>query len=156
MPCIYRPLSMSALAVLLLSPPNAAASESVTLYSFPYDSGYFPNGETPTGPLAIGKNGALYGTTEYGGAYLASGGSGTVFSLTAPESPGGAWTQSVLWSFGGTSTDGEVPLGGVVIGPEGSLYGTTVSGGASGGGTAYSLAPPASPGGTWTETILDS
>jgi uncharacterized repeat protein (TIGR03803 family) len=42
------------------------------------------NGSTPSGPLLLGKDGALYGTTQYGGAF----GSGTVFKLSlGPISP---------------------------------------------------------------------
>ena len=160
----YGAFCLSAIAVLLLSPPNVAASGPVTLYVFPYTALLFaPDGSMPDSSLVIGKNGVLYGTTEKGGPYGYGGltpfnsfGSGTVFSLTPPESQGGAWTQTVLWSFGGTPTDGEGPLGGVVIGPNGTLYGTAVSGGANGGGTVFSLKPPTSPGGAGTEAILYS
>ncbi|MGA2738014.1 MAG: choice-of-anchor tandem repeat GloVer-containing protein [Bryobacteraceae bacterium] len=164
MRCIHRSLSLTALALALLLPPNIAASETVTLYVFPYTSLLMaPNGSMPDSSLVIGKNGVLYGTTEQGGPYGYGGdtpfdsfGSGTVFSLTPPESQGDAWTEAVLWSFGGTSTDGEGPTGGVVIGPDGTVYGTTVTGGSNGGGTVFSLKPPASPGDAWTGTILYS
>jgi uncharacterized repeat protein (TIGR03803 family) len=46
------------------------------------------------------------------------------------------------------------------IGNGGALYGTTDSGGTGscvyGCGTVYALTPPASPGATWTETVLHS
>jgi uncharacterized repeat protein (TIGR03803 family) len=108
----------------------------------------------------IGKNGALYGTTENGGAYGYLGptyhGYGTVFSLDPPQSSGGAWTKTTLWNFGGTPTDGVYPVGGLVIGPNGTLYGVTTGGGATGGGIVFSLAPPPAAGGAWTETALYS
>jgi uncharacterized repeat protein (TIGR03803 family) len=50
--------------------------------------------------------------------------------------------------------DGAVPAGGVVIGNGGVLYGTTQYGGTAGYGTIFSLTPPATDGGMWTETIL--
>jgi len=75
-----------------------------------------------------------------------------VYSLTPPASPGGAWTESVLYSFTGTP-DGAGPTG-LTLGKGGVLYGITVVGGASGNGTVFSLTPPASPGGAWTESLL--
>jgi hypothetical protein len=116
--------------------------------------------------VVIGKNGVLYGTTQYGGVspnctYY---GCGSVYSLTPPASPGGTWTEDTLYNFMGGSDGAEV-LAGVVIGKNGGLYGTTISGGPSsscvgftvtGCGTVFELTPPASAGGTWTETVLYS
>jgi hypothetical protein len=122
-----RAVSLSALVFPLLLPPQVQAATEATLYTF----GPAPDGWNPEGPLVIGRNGALYGTTEYGGAYgyeeppSLGVGYGTVFSLIPPQSPGGAWTKTTLWNFGGTSTDGVYPTGGLVIGPNGTLYGTT-------------------------------
>lgn len=69
--------------------------------------------------MVVGKDGVLYGTAEAGGAYNW----GTVFSLTPPTSAGGAWTQAVLLSF--DKNNGGNPLGALVTGPNGVLYGTT-------------------------------
>lgn len=102
MPPARRTLSLFCLSSLFLVPVNAATFES--LYSF----GNSPDGRLPTGALAVDKNGALSGTTESGGAF----GRGTVFALRPPSSAGGSWSEEVLWSFGGTPTDGSVPLGG--------------------------------------------
>lgn len=66
-----------------------------------------------------------------------------------------ALTESVLYGFKG-GADGAYPVGSVVFDPAGNLYGTT-SGGEGGpqfGGTVFQLAPPAAPGGNWTETVL--
>jgi len=133
--------------IFSLTPPasqGGAWTESV-LWSF----GGTGDGISPFGSMAIGEEGVLYGATESGGAN----GQGTVFSLTPPASQGGAWTESVLWSFGGTG-DGSGPVGGVIIGSSGVLYGTTPGGGANGQGTVFSLTPPASQGGAWTESVL--
>jgi uncharacterized repeat protein (TIGR03803 family) len=121
------------------------------------------DGYDPVGALAIGSGGILYGTTLYGGTSSACGttGCGTVFSLTPPTTPGGAWTETILHSFNGAPNDGALPFGGVVIAGA-VLYGTTNLGGsvlcrAGGGfgcGTVFSLTPPASPGGAWTETVF--
>jgi uncharacterized repeat protein (TIGR03803 family) len=107
------------------------------LYNFTGASG---GAENPSGSLALGSDGALYGVTSMGGA--AQG--GTVFRLTPPSTVGGAWTEDVLYSFGGYTGDGT------------SLYGALSAGGAFQGGAIFQLAPPAQPGGTWTETLIHS
>ena len=83
----------------------------------------------------------LYGTTYLGGnshmCFIATDehGCGTVFSLTPPASSGGAWTETMLHSFG-DGRDGAYPNGGLVVGSGGVLYGNTTTGG--GGGVAGS------------------
>jgi uncharacterized repeat protein (TIGR03803 family) len=68
----------------------------------------------------------------------------------------------VIYSFTGVNGDGAYPAGGVLLDKSGVLHGTTTSGGqvtsacASGCGTVFQLTPTTTPGGTWTETILDS
>jgi uncharacterized repeat protein (TIGR03803 family) len=129
-----------------------------TLYTF---AGGSDGGDVESG-VVIGSGGVLYGTTFNGGIDVCYSGCGTVFSLTPPASPGGAWTESVLYSFKGSPSDGTNPnLDGVVIGTGGVLYGATVTGGTvhpscgiPGCGVAFQLTPPASPGGVWTETVL--
>ena len=56
----------------------------------------------------------------------------------ATESPA-LRSDQVLHSFGGP--DGAGPLSGVIVGPGGVLFGTTVFGGAGGGGSVFSLTP---------------
>jgi uncharacterized repeat protein (TIGR03803 family) len=135
----------AAVIVLIACRAMQAATPSFeTLYNF--------TGEPdPSAPLAIGAGGVLYGTTAYGGSYLG----GTVFSLTPPSSPGGAWTQAVLYEFTGGS-DGFDPDPGLVVGPGGVLYGMASAGGSFDWGDVFSLAPPVSPGGAWVETVLYS
>jgi hypothetical protein len=112
---------------------------------------------------AITPQGALLGTTAQSGQGACQndppgGPCGTVFALTPSAPPGGAWTQTVLHNFTGSPDDGFAPLSGVVVGPDGTLYGTTEDGGSgpceTGCGVVYALKPPSSPGGAWTETIL--
>jgi uncharacterized repeat protein (TIGR03803 family) len=78
--------------------------------------------------------------------------SGTVFQLTPS---GGSWTETVLYSFA-SGTDGLGPQGDLTFDKVGNLYGTTNNGGSPGNGIVFQLAPPATPGGPWTETILHS
>jgi len=76
------------------------------------------NGANPLAGLAVGLGGILYGTTEYGGT---NGNYGTVFAVTTNG------TFSTLLHFSGTN--GAWPYGGVTVGPDGNLYGTTAFGG---------------------------
>jgi len=139
---------------LLPGSGQAAKPTFNTLYSF--EGGAHGDGDSPFGTLAMDASGVLYGVTSIGGAYsspaCSTGGCGTVFSLSPPVSPGAPWTEEVLWSFGGFAEDGNGPNV-VIVGSGGVLYGAA-GGGASGGGIVFSLAPPASPGAQWTETIL--
>jgi uncharacterized repeat protein (TIGR03803 family) len=141
---------------LLRRPASPGGWVETAIYNFA-DGG--AEGANPAGSVAFGEGGVLYGTTEFGGAS----GAGTVFSLTPPAVPGGAWTERVLYSFAGGS-DGQAPIAGVAIGPGGVLYGTTFQGGIRNAtcavngacGTVFSLTPPASPTGGWTKTTLHS
>ena len=73
-----------------------------------------------------------------------------VFKL-APTGTG-TWTESVLHSFAGGSSDGGSPYAGLIADSAGNLYGTTYGGGASGHGVVFRLAPTGT--GTWTESVL--
>jgi uncharacterized repeat protein (TIGR03803 family) len=93
----------------------------------------FENGEdgaTPYGGLIADKSGDLIGTTTAGGAS----GDGIVFKLTQ------AGKETVLYSFKG-GNDGAAPSGALIADKAGNLYGTTDSGGVSGMGTVFVLAP---------------
>jgi uncharacterized repeat protein (TIGR03803 family) len=50
--------------------------------------------------------------------------------------------------------DGTSPVGPMLYDSTGDLYGVTYYGGAAGAGVVYELSPPATRGGTWTETVL--
>lgn len=94
------------------------------LYSFAGS----PDGARPLAGL-INVNGVFFGTTFAGGA---SGG-GTVFSVTM------SGAETVLHSFAGGTADGASPDGGLVNVNDGTLYGTTAQGGASGEGTVFKV-----------------
>jgi hypothetical protein len=156
--------------VYQLSPPTAAGGTWTGTAIYGFTGG---NGCESLAPLTAGPSGVLYGTTVGGGsgtqctAYMAVG-CGVVFQLTPPAAVGGAWTETVIYSFTGITGDGAYPTAGVVLGENGVLYGTTGYGGsatsgssctlygASGCGTVFSLTPPSSPSGPWTETVLHS
>jgi uncharacterized repeat protein (TIGR03803 family) len=86
-------------------------------------------GSRPFAGLVQGSDGTLYGTTSEGG----SGSSGTVFQVN-PDGSG----FEVLQSFD-ASTNGGHPLGRLIWGTDGNLYGTTWNGGDTGFGTVYRL-----------------
>lgn len=124
-----------------LSPQADGTWAEKVLYSFTRGA----DGGWPEATLLFDSAGNLYSTTWYGGAY----GAGVVFKL-APNSDG-TWTESVLHSFSG-GTDGYQSWGALVFDTAGNLYGTTVYGGAYGGGVVFQLVPNSD--GTWTENIL--
>ena len=136
-------------SVFQLTPPSALGgtwSES-DIYTFAGGGS-----EYPSGSLALGPNGELYGTTTAGTP--PSG--GTVFQLTPPAAGGNAWTLSTLHVFRGGKTDGHYAFTGVVVGNGGSLFGTTQFGGAAGNGTIFKVTPPRPPATRWTESNVYS
>ena len=98
------------------------------LHGFDYHvDGYSPDCRV------IFLQGKIVGTTRAGGPTQAA--VGTVFSLD-PSSG----VLTTLHSFAGTP-DGQSPLGGVVHGPKGLLYGVASQGGGSGAGTVFAVNP---------------
>jgi uncharacterized repeat protein (TIGR03803 family) len=105
------------------------------------------DGEFPGyGSLVMDSAGNLYGTTYRGGnsnSVCGSNGCGTVFKLDNTDQ------ETVLYSFcsAANCTDGFGPLAGLIQDATGSLYGTTICGGANaegvlcdGAGTVFKLA----------------
>jgi len=107
-------------------------------------------GQNPIGGLVEGSDGALYGTTAYGGASTnvvwGAGwfGLGTVFRLNKDGSG-----YRLLYSFRNDGSDGEIPQAALVQGSDGAFYGTTYHGGRTtppaGAGTVFRICPPETP-----------
>jgi uncharacterized repeat protein (TIGR03803 family) len=120
------------------------------------------DGAYPMAGLLLDSNRNLYGTTpEGGGGTECGGGCGTVFKLSPPSIPGGAWTEKVLYSFTSKGRSlGAFPTAGLITDRAGNLYGTTGGGGAicgpfgTGCGVAFKLSRPAPPSTKWTYTVL--
>lgn len=96
------------------------------------------DGANPYAGVVFGPDGALYGTTEFGGVSCRSddfneSGCGNVFRLAPPPttcySTHCPWVETVLYSFTGSYTDGALPFGRVAFDQAGNIYGTTLSGG---------------------------
>jgi len=154
-----------------LSPPKqmGGAWTETTIYSFQgFNEGN--DGFTPSGGLIIDRQGNLYGTTAYGGTGSctllgARYGCGTVYELSPPAQQGGAWTETILYSFQG-GKDGYFAAGDLTFDNAGNLYGATIFGGGKGTscnilyggqcGTVFEVSPPKQKGGKWTEKVLHS
>ncbi len=132
--------------VFELSPPAEPGGTwtGQTIYAF----GGEPDGSAPEGSLIFDGNGNLYGVTEDGGEYN----SGAVFELSPPSSPGGTWTEQVIFSFNSAGPTGDRPQANLIFDGSGNLYGTTEEGGGTDGtqgGAVFELSPPTT-GDTWT------
>ena len=93
------------------------------------------DGAGPGAALVMDAHGNLYGTTNNGGdihctARYYEQGCGTVFKIDT------FGHETVLHQFTGTNGDGIIPTG-LVIDPQGNLYGTTTYGGTYGNGTVF-------------------
>jgi len=84
------------------------------------------DGAYPYAGLALGTNGAFYGTASGGG----SSGVGTLFEITT----GGAFTRLLTFTNGNGSNPG-----GTLILTNGIFYGTTGEGGSSGNGSVFAV-----------------
>jgi len=85
---------------------NPAGHETV-LYDFPAT-----DGANPQAGVVQDSLGNLYGATPFGGLHLA----GTVYKIDA------SGNESLLYNFTG-GLDGGYPVGGVILGSDGNLYG---------------------------------
>jgi uncharacterized repeat protein (TIGR03803 family) len=117
---------------ILLMAITAGAQTYTPLYTFSINSGSY-SGVVPPGLMSQGRDGKLYSTLAKAGAQS----KGSVFGMTLDGQ------LNTVYSFCSLSScaDGWVPQGGVTLGSDGNLYGTTNSGGTTGGGTVFKLNP---------------
>ncbi len=121
-------LRIVTVAVILLGLAVAASAQTFT--SLAEFNG--TNGSNPFyDPMVQARDGNLYGTTQSGGTNF----TGSVFRVT----PSGTITP--LYSFCSQTdcTDGAYPIGGLMLGTDGNLYGTTAEGGTSDSGTVFRM-----------------
>lgn len=108
-----------------------AAGRETMLHSF--EGGL--DGALPIGSLTRDAAWNLYGSTSVGGNGTGCGGTvgcGTLFRLDANGN------EVTLYSFAG-KTDGALPFAGLILDPDGNLYGTTQLGGANNKGVVFEL-----------------
>jgi hypothetical protein len=150
-----------------LSPPVNQGDPWAKTQLYMFKGKKYNDGEAPYG-LIIDVAGNLYGVTAYGGngdCLLAGvpGGCGTVYELSPPQTKGGQWSYTSLYSFK-SGKDGYLPGGDLVFDTAGNLYGATSFGGGRGTtcdpgyyqgcGTVFELSPPKTKGGKWIEKVL--
>ena len=114
-----------------------------TVTEFAHDG----NGYAPMSRLTLGPDGALYGTTQYGGTPGSCGGlgCGAIFRLN----PSAAYSRTTIYRFSGP--DGYWPAGELTFDRTGDIFGTTLAGGAYGGGTVFELVRNSN---GWTESVI--
>ena len=130
-------LALAIMFVLTVVASQAAPAQTFNvIHTFTGGQG----GKNPFAGLTVDAAGNLYGTATDGGL-----GYGTAYTL---RHSGAGWVFDPLYSFAGGS-DGAYPQARVIIGQNGTLYGTTVIGGqaCSSGtcGTVFNLRPSAFP-----------
>jgi len=165
------PVAAAALAIAIVFALVAVLAQSARAQTFTvlhnFNNG--PDGGEPQAGLSMDRAGNFYGTASTGGntsgicSYLPNPiGCGTVFKLSRK---GSGWVFTPIYTFSGP--DGAHPQARVIIGPDGTLYGTTYGGGSNvdgcngyGCGTVFNLRPPAAACKSalcpWTETVLYS
>ena len=112
--------------VFELIPNRHGGWDQEILYTFKGgNDGIFPEGQ-----LVFDAAGNLYGSTYWGGNV-----GGCLYSSN------GAYVFESLYSFTGVPPDGGSPQGGLILGPSGSLLGTTENGGNANQGAVFAVTP---------------
>ncbi len=119
-------------AVFELMPPTSAGGQWKEILHYFHG----PYGAAPESNLIFDAAGALYGTTNEGGADNY----GTVFQMSR-EQVNGPWKETVLHSFDYNGTDGFFPSTGLILDAKGNLYGTAYFGGTFFDGIVFEITP---------------
>jgi uncharacterized repeat protein (TIGR03803 family) len=127
------PTILAIVTLTFFTAQDIHAQQFQVLYAFTAGG----DGAGPVAGITVDQAGKIYGTTTLAGANNA----GTIFQQRKLSD--GQWRLSILHQFQPSDGDGTTPLGRLVFGPEGLLYGTTYSGGANNCGSVYEIGPPA-------------
>jgi hypothetical protein len=153
--------------VFQLTPPAQKGGSWTETLIYQFQGKGSNDASLPNGGLIRDAAGNLYGVTAYGGTgdcvlLGVKAGCGTVYELSPPTQKGGAWTETILYSFP-TAKQGYLPNGDLVLDIAGNLYGATTFGGGYGTtcngfyqycGAVFQLSPPKIKGGKWREKVL--
>lgn len=132
MRCHHRKcLAVLALLFVTLASHSVVAQSFAVLHNFTGAQ----DGANPFAGVTLDRAGNLYGTTFNGGM-----GQGTVFQLHRANV---GWILVPLYDFG-HMPDGAYPEAKVIIGPDGTLFGTTLNGGLEAPGCTTAGSWPAS------------
>jgi uncharacterized repeat protein (TIGR03803 family) len=133
-----RRVRLATLVLLLASSFTLVQSMRAQSFSVIHNFTGGTDGANPLNGLTMGAAGYMYGTTSAGGAHN----NGTVFRL-APTG-----ILQTVYAFEG-GADGSAPQSFLIEDSQGRFYGTTLAGGAFGGGTVFRIVNN-------TKTILHS
>jgi uncharacterized repeat protein (TIGR03803 family) len=121
--------------VFSLTPPAKAGDPWTEAVLYSFSGGR--DGGNPTAGVIFDNQGRLFGPASTGG----SGGpdfGGVLFRLDPPAGGSGAWTETVLYSFGGPNGFRSLSQ---LVRKNGAMYGTTSAGGRFGIGTVFVMTP---------------
>jgi uncharacterized repeat protein (TIGR03803 family) len=166
-PASCAPIGGACGTVFQLSPPAQKGGAWTETLIYQFQGKGSNDASVPNGGLIRDAAGNLYGATAYGGTgdcvlLGVPAGCGAVYELSPPKQKGGAWTETILYSFP-TAKQGYVPNGNLVFDSAGDLFGATIFGGGKGTtcdkfyqycGAVFKLTPPKTKGGKWTEKVL--
>jgi uncharacterized repeat protein (TIGR03803 family) len=116
------------LVLMLMAWPGAVAQEYSHKTLLMFGDPDLTTGVYPTGNLALGNDGRLYGTTGLDTNHA------TIFGVNRDGTG-----YAVLHRFGDVAGDGRYLVNGVIEGSDGALYGTTQRGGSLNFGTVFKI-----------------
>ncbi len=161
-----RRFLLTAFTALLPSLAQATPTETI-LHAFSslprYGQPGVADGSQPMSGLVLSGSfsfaGTFFGTTSSGGSPCGSNGvgCGAVISITPPAAASTKYAVTPISRFA-DNAGGGYPLGPLIIGPGGVLFGTTSGGGTGGSGaghgTIFELTPPTATVTHWTRIVL--
>jgi uncharacterized repeat protein (TIGR03803 family) len=150
--------ALSGGTAFMLSPPTKADDRWTETVLKRFELIPTAPGSGPYAPLVMDGAGNLYGTTDLGGIGCGGYGCGTVFKLSPPAKGETAWRDTTIYQFMNNGQAGAVfPAGGLVGGPGGAFYVTTLRGGVPNFlcdngycGAVVKLSPPSKGQTAWT------